>query len=335
MTATDKTAGNELRVEGLHVWAPSAAGPVLIVDGVDLAVKGGTVHGIAGESGSGKSISMQSLIGLQASGMVRQGKITLHGRDVSALSDSEQRQIRGSQVGMIFQDPMTSLHPMLTIGKQLTEHMRRSLDIGKDEANKRAVDLLQEVRIPNPKWSMKAYPHQFSGGMRQRVAIAMALACEPTVLIADEPTTALDVTVQAGILRLLRRLCETHDLAVILITHDLGVMAAVADELTVMYAGRIVESGPTATVLQTARHPYTDLLVKSLPKAYSNEEGGQLLSIDGDPATPQNRPPGCAFHPRCPFAEASCAVDVPPLIQLGSDHFFACPVDPLREREQA
>ena len=326
---------NELRAEELRVWVATAEGPLIIVDGIDFSVRGGTVHGLAGESGSGKSISAQALLGLQADVMVREGQITLHGRDIGQLSKAKQREIRGTEIAIVFQDPMTSLHPMISIGRQLTEHMRRGLGMGRAEANRRAVELLEEVRIPNPKASLSAYPHQFSGGMRQRVAIAMALAGDPSVLIADEPTTALDVTVQAGILRLLRRLCEEHNLAVILITHDLGVMSAVTDELTIMYAGRIVESGPTQTVLRQPRHPYADELIKALPRAHGSVEGVRLASIEGDPATPKSRPPGCAFHPRCPYALPSCKVGVPQLLEMEAQHLAACPVDPLPEKRGA
>jgi oligopeptide transport system ATP-binding protein len=229
---------------------------------------------------------------------------------------------------MVFQDPMTSLHPMLTIERQLTEHVRYHLGLNREQARQRAVELLNEVRIPDPASALNAYPHQFSGGMRQRIAIAIALACRPHVLIADEPTTALDVTVQAGILRLLDRLRRQSGLSVIMITHDLGVMSSIADWLTVMYAGKVVESGQTSLVLAHPRHPYTAGLLAALPHPESADDV-PLVSIAGSPPSPQSRPAGCAFHPRCKYAIASCATDVPQLVSAGDHRRLACPVDPL------
>jgi oligopeptide/dipeptide ABC transporter ATP-binding protein len=223
---------------------------------------------------------------------------------------------------------MTSLHPMMTIGSQLTEHVRFHLGAGPREARIRAVELLEQVRIPDAAGALAAYPHQFSGGMRQRIAIAIALACGPRILIADEPTTALDVTVQAGILRLLDRLRRQSRLSVILITHDLGVMSSIADWLTVMYAGRVVESGPTARVLGTPRHPYTSGLLAALPHPEAVEDS-PLIAIAGAPPSMQARPAGCTFHPRCGYAQRSCFTDVPPLVSVGDDRRLACPVDPL------
>jgi oligopeptide/dipeptide ABC transporter ATP-binding protein len=228
---------------------------------------------------------------------------------------------------MVFQDPTSSLHPMLTIERQLTEHLRYQRGMSHKEADERAVQLLTDVRIPNPKAALRGYPHQFSGGMRQRIQIAIGLACEPRLLIADEPTTALDVTVQAGILRLLHRLCEEKDLAVMLITHDLGVLSALADTVTVMYAGRVVESGPTVQVMGRSRHPYTRALIDSLPHPEAGDAG--LVPIAGDPAGPESRPAGCAFHPRCRYMEPSCVTAVPPLVQIEDGREMACPVDPL------
>jgi oligopeptide/dipeptide ABC transporter ATP-binding protein len=216
---------------------------------------------------------------------------------------------------------------MLSIERQMTEHMLLHLKIDRTQAHRRAVELLEQVRIPDPESALGAFPHQFSGGMRQRIQIAMALACEPDLLIADEPTTALDVTVQAGILRLLDGLRRSRGLAIILITHDLGVLSALADTVTVMYAGRIVEAGPTAEVIQHARHPYTRGLLESLPHPDSANE--PLVPIRGAPPSPAQRPPGCAFHPRCEFARDSCRADVPDLVQLEDARRLACPVDPF------
>ncbi len=230
---------------------------------------------------------------------------------------------------MVFQDPLTSLHPMMTIGRQLSEHVRIHEGISKKAALARAVELLEQVRIPDPERALHAFPHQFSGGMRQRVAIAGALATRPKLLIADEPTTALDVTVQAGILRLLDQLRRETGLSVILITHDLGVMSSIADHVSVFYAGRIVESGPTAELLQSPRHPYTRALIDALP--HPEAEGrAELQAIEGLPPGPRNRPSGCAFHPRCAYATEASREHVPPLVPIGPGRKLACHNDPFR-----
>jgi oligopeptide/dipeptide ABC transporter ATP-binding protein len=228
---------------------------------------------------------------------------------------------------MVFQDPLTSLHPMLPIGRQLTDHVRRHLGLDRDAADRRAAELLSEVRIPDPESARRAYPHQFSGGMRQRIAIAIALACRPKLLIADEPTTALDVTVQAGILRLLDRLRRENELSVVLITHDLGVMSSIADRVSIFYAGRVVESGSREAVLRRPRHPYTRALLEALPhpEAVRDEP---LVAIEGEPPTPRRVPPGCAFHPRCRYAREPCREEVPALVPVNGRR-LACPVDPL------
>ncbi len=317
-----------LSVRGLRVSLPTAVGMVTIVDGIDYDLAAGEVFGIAGESGSGKTISVLALLDLLPDDAVVEGTATFEGVDLLRLRRRAMRDVRGQQVAMVFQDPMTSLHPMMTVGRQLTEHMRFHLGLDGRAARSRAVELLHEVRIPDAAGALSAYPHQFSGGMRQRIAIAIALACGPRILIADEPTTALDVTVQAGILRLLDRLRRQSRLAVILITHDLGVMSSIADSLTVMYAGRVVESGPTASVLAAPRHPYTAGLLAALPHPEA-AENTPLISIAGAPPSPQARPTGCSFHPRCRYAVASCATDVPSLLSVGDARRLACPVDPL------
>ncbi|WP_049575810.1 ABC transporter ATP-binding protein [Nonomuraea sp. SBT364] len=245
-----------------------------VLRGVDLRLQEGRVHGLAGESGSGKTMTGLAVLGLLPHGSRTSGSVTLGGRELLTMAPRELNKIRGGEVAMVFQDPATSLHPMLTIGKQITEHMRHHLGLGKREARARAVELLGKVRIPGAEEACGRYPHQFSGGMRQRVAIAVALACSPKVLIADEPTTALDVTVQAGVLRLLRGLCDELGLAVLLVTHDLGVMSAVADEVSVMRDGLVVETGPRGRVLREPSHPYTRSLLDSLPDAQI-EEGGR------------------------------------------------------------
>jgi oligopeptide/dipeptide ABC transporter ATP-binding protein len=317
-----------LSVHGLRIQLPTAAGLVTVVDGVDYEVEAGQVFGIAGESGSGKTMSVLALLGLLPNGAQVEGSAMFDGQDLLRLGRRAMRDVRGAQIAMVFQDPMTSLHPMLTIERQLTEHVRFHLGFTRAQARERAAELLNEVRIPDPASALNAYPHQFSGGMRQRIAIAIALACRPRVLIADEPTTALDVTVQAGILRLLDRLRRQSGLSVLLITHDLGVMSSIADWLTVMYAGRVVESGPTARVLGHPRHPYTAGLLAALPHPEAADDT-PLRSIKGSPPAPQARPDGCAFHPRCQYAVASCSVDVPDLARIGDDRRLACPVDPL------
>ena len=318
-----------LSVRGLRVRLPTASGLVTVVDGIDYDVEMGEVVGIAGESGSGKTISVLALLDLLPAGAVVEGSAQFEGHDLLRLGRRTMRDIRGQMIGMVFQDPMTSLHPMLTIGRQLTEHMRFHLGISAGAARSRAVELLDDVRIPDAVGALGAYPHQFSGGMRQRIAIAIALACGPRILIADEPTTALDVTVQAGILRLLDGLRRQSRLSVVMITHDLGVMSSIADWLTVMYAGRIVESGPTSSILGAPRHPYTAGLLAALPHPEAPQDT-TLVSIKGAPPSPQARPSGCPFHPRCMYALPACATHVPDLARIADQRRLACPVDPLQ-----
>jgi oligopeptide transport system ATP-binding protein len=317
-----------LAVKNLRVRLPTTTGLVTVVDGIDYEVERGQVFGIAGESGSGKTISVLALLGLLPDGAEVEGSAIFEGKDLLTLGRRSLREIRGREIAMVFQDPLTSLHPMMTIERQLTEHVRYHLGLDGTKARVRAMELLHQVRIPDPAGALGAYPHQFSGGMRQRIAIAIALACGPRLLIADEPTTALDVTVQAGILRLLDGLRRQSGLSVIMITHDLGVMSSIADWLSVMYAGRVVESGPTAEVLARPRHPYTAGLLAALPHPEAAEDT-PLVSIAGAPPSPQSKPAGCAFHPRCTYAVTSCATDVPDLLDVGDSRRLACPVDPL------
>jgi len=316
-----------LEVEGLKVRLRGADGPIPIVHGVDYRIEQGEVFGVAGESGSGKTISMLALLGLLPEGAAVDGSVRFGGRDLLRLPRGQLRRITGRDIGMVFQDPFTSLHPMLSIGRQLTEHVRRHLDLDGRAARARALELLADVRIPDAESALHAFPHQFSGGMRQRIAIAIALACRPKLLIADEPTTALDVTVQAGILQLLDRLRRENDLAVVLITHDLGVLSALADRVSIFYAGRVVESGPREAVLQQPRHPYTRALLEALPHPELARDE-PLVAIPGSPPHPGAVPSGCAFHPRCAFAIDSCRTDVPPLAPVG-DRVLACPPDPF------
>ncbi len=318
-----------LRTEQLRIILP---GGLTAVDGIDLVVEPGQIVGLAGESGSGKSLTALSLFGLLPHGSRAQGRVEVGGRDVLTLREKQLRAMRGDEVAMVFQDPMTSLHPMLTIGRQVTEHLRHHHGTGRSAARARAVELLSQVRIPDPERTLGAYPHQLSGGMRQRAAIAIALACSPSLLVADEPTTALDVTVQAGILRLLDRLRREEGLSILLITHDLGVMGALTDRLAVMYAGRIVETGPTQQLLTSPRHPYTRGLLDSLPR--TDGVAAPLRAIPGSAPRLTTIPPGCAFHPRCAHAVPSCATERPSLIPLTPDagldegRMLACPVDP-------
>jgi oligopeptide transport system ATP-binding protein len=318
-----------LEVEGLRVRLQTPDGFATVVDGVDYHVEEAQVFGVAGESGSGKTISMLALLGLLPPGSLVEGRARFGDKDLLRLRGRELRAVSGREIGMVFQDPMTSLHPMLSVGRQLTEHVRRHLGLGRHEATQRAADLLGQVRIPDPSGALHAYPHQFSGGMRQRIAIAIALACDPRLLIADEPTTALDVTVQAGILRLLDRLRRERDLSVILITHDLAVMSSIADSVSIFYAGRVVESGPRGSVLPHPRHPYTRALLDALPHPEAARDT-PLVAIRGTPPSPQQIPSGCPYHPRCSHAIHACTTDDPPLAPVNGRR-LACHVDPFDE----
>jgi oligopeptide transport system ATP-binding protein len=318
-----------LQVEGLSVALPTRSGYHKAVDDLSFSVDAGEIMGIAGESGSGKTITALSLFGLLPNGARVTGSIRLDGTELTALSGRQLRDVRGRQIAMVSQDPATALHPILPVGTQLTEHMRHHLGVDKAEARIRAAALLETVRIPDPEQALRSYPGQFSGGMRQRIAIAVALAAEPRLLVADEPTTALDVTVQAGILRLLDRLCRERGMAVIVITHDLGVMSAVAGRLAVMYAGRLAEAGPTSELLTRPRHPYTRGLLDALP--HPEAGAAPLIPIGGSPPSLGRVPDGCPFHPRCKYAEASCAAGRPEPVSVATGHLLACPPDPLRE----
>ncbi|MDO8185588.1 ABC transporter ATP-binding protein [Conexibacter sp. JD483] len=311
-----------LELQGLSIRLPTPAGSRAVVHEVDLAVEAGQIYGIAGESGSGKTMTMLSLLGLLPRGGTVHGRASFAGRDILSADKKARQALRGRDLSMVFQDPMTSLHPMLTVGKQLTEHARKHLGLSKGEAAARAAQMLEDVRIPDGEAALRAYPHEFSGGMRQRIAIAIALMCEPQILIADEPTTALDVTVQAGILALLDRLRREKGMAVVLITHDLGVMSSIAERISVMYAGRVIESGDARDVLKQPSHPYTRGLLGSLPQPGLGA-GTELRSIPGVPASPLDPPRGCAFHPRCALAVDACKEGVPPLLRRG-DHAAAC-----------
>jgi oligopeptide/dipeptide ABC transporter ATP-binding protein len=309
--------GALLTMSHVGVSLPGLHDPVDVLRDVSLDVDPGEIVGVAGESGSGKSMTGRALLGLLPAGAQVQGEMRYRDTDLTALKGSGWGKIRGREIAMIFQDPTAALHPMLSVGTQLTEHMRLHLDLDKKAARSRAVELLEQVRIPDPTRALKSFPHQFSGGMRQRLAIAIALAGKPKLLIADEPTTALDVTVQAGILRLLDRLARELDLSVLFITHDLGVLAALAHRTYVFYAGRIMETGPTQELLLRARHPYTRALLTARPETADVEgEPVPLRPIPGQPATAASAPSGCPFHPRCPDRVAICPQQTPALVQV-------------------
>ena len=300
-----------MSVSGLRTVFRTAGGDVAAVDGVDISVARGRTLGIVGESGCGKSVLSLSVMRLvPPPGRIAAGQIMFDGRNLLDLSPAQMRDIRGNRIAMIFQEPMTSLNPVFTVGDQITEAMRahdRTASAG--ALRSRAIAALQRVRIPAPERRFDEYPHQMSGGMRQRVMIAMALACEPDLLIADEPTTALDVTVQAQILDLLRELQQQTGMAIILITHDLGIVAEMANEVAVMYAGRVVERAPGAAIFDDPQHPYTLGLLGSIPKIDENRD--RLLAIEGTVPAPFDLPQGCRFHPRCVFADAACTVQDP------------------------
>ncbi len=306
-----------LEVEDLTVRLPTRDGHRNAVDGVSFGIDRGAILGLAGESGSGKTMTAMAMLGLLPHGARTGGSIRLDGSELRTTSQRGLRAVRGRRIALISQDPATSLHPMLSVGTQLTEHMRHHLGLSKDAARARAIELLNTVRIPNPEQALKSHPGVFSGGMRQRIAIASALACDPDVLLADEPTTALDVTVQAGILRLLDRLRRERGLAVLLITHDLGVLSAVADEVCVMYGGRIVERGRRRDVLGRPGHPYTRALLDALP--HPETPNSALRPIPGSPPPLGAVPDGCAFAPRCSLRIAACVEQRPKLAVPSSE----------------
>ncbi len=314
-----------LEVKNLHVSFFTPAGEVKAVNGISYDVDYDEVMGIVGESGSGKSVEAYSIIGLlQSPGKVMEGSITLEGEDMLAKSPSEMINYRGSQVAMIFQNPMTCLNPVYTIGNQLTEALRaHDKSISKEEADRRAMEMLEQVGINNVEKRMKQYPHELSGGMRQRVMIAMGLICHPKLLIADEPTTALDVTIQAQILELMKELQKKNHMGIIFITHNLGVVAEVCDKVSVMYAGKMVEQGPVDDIFYQPGHPYTMGLLRSMPRVDA-ESYERLIPIEGTPVDMLNPPEGCPFAPRCEHAMKVCLQKMPPYVELGDNHRAAC-----------
>jgi oligopeptide/dipeptide ABC transporter ATP-binding protein len=323
-TAARAGTGPVLEVDGLTVEFPTDDGIVLAVRGVTFALHPGEVLGIVGESGSGKSVTSLAIMGLLPRSARIHGEVNYRGRNLLRLGEKELTRVRGKQIAMIFQDPMTSLNPVYTVGWQLQEAVLAHQDIGKDKAWNRAVELLDLVGIPNAKERARNYPHEFSGGMRQRAVIAMAMTNDPDVIIADEPTTALDVTVQAQVLDTLKRVQENTSAGIILITHDLGVVAGMADQVLVMYAGKPVEVGPTDAIYYHPRMPYSLGLLGSLPRL--DAKGTERLTpIRGAPPSLINLPPGCPFSPRCPMSRPHCDAEEPALRPVeGADHVAAC-----------
>jgi peptide/nickel transport system ATP-binding protein len=313
-----------LEVRGLKTHFHTDRGLFRAVDGIDFAVGRGKTVGLVGESGCGKSVTSLSVMGLVASppGVVAADSVLFDGREVLGLSADERRRLRGAAMSMIFQEPMTSLNPVHTIGQQIVEAILAHTTVSPRAAKKRAIEMLELVRIPSAAERIDDYPHHLSGGMRQRVMIAMALSCEPALLIADEPTTALDVTIQAQILDLLQDLQRRLGMAILIITHDLGVIAEVADDVLVMYAGKIVESAPVDALFSDPQHPYTIGLLGSIPRLDVERE--RLATIEGTVPSPNHQPKGCRFSPRCPFADRRCHAEPPPLRQLGTEHLVAC-----------
>ena len=328
---------NLLEVQDLKLYFKVKAGRVRAVDGVSFAVRPGEKVGVVGESGCGKSVTALSIMRLipQPPGEYAGGSVLFEDQDLLDLPEREMRTIRGGKIGMIFQDPMTCLNPTMTVGNQIAEGLRIHLEVSKDEGQRRAIALLEQVGIPAAAERINSYPHQFSGGMRQRVMIAMALACNPKLLIADEPTTALDVTVQAQILELINGVCSDFGTAVILITHDLGVVAGMTDRVVVMYAGKVVEEAPTDELFANPRHPYTLGLLASVPRL-DEVRNATLRTIEGAPPDLLKPPPGCPFMPRCAFARNICRT-MPPLdpVAGNSAHRKACWFDVTDPEVQA
>ena len=316
-----------LEVKDIKTYFPTRAGLVRAVDGVSFSIDRGELLGLVGESGCGKSMTALSIMRLIAPpGKIVAGEIIFDGRDLMTLSNRAMRDVRGDDIAMIFQDPMTSLNPVFTVGEQIAEALRLHRKLSRKDARKGAVDAMREVSIPDPEMRADDYPHQLSGGMRQRIMIAMALACDPKLLIADEPTTALDVTIQAQILDLLDNLRKTRDLAVLLITHDLGVVAEVADRVAVMYTGKIVEESTVDEMFARPKHPYTEGLLRSVPKLTMKDvaKSTRLQTIEGMVPKPTALPPGCHFEPRCPYRMPRCREGEIPLYPVGEEATARC-----------
>ena len=326
-----------LEVKNLHTYFKTKKGIVKAVNDVTYSLDAGKTLGIVGESGSGKSVSAMSIIKLlDGNGYIESGEITFDGKDIRNCTEKEMYHIRGNEISVIFQEPMTSLNPVFTVERQIGETLQIHQNMSKKEARAKAVGLLADVKIPNPERVAKQYPFQLSGGMRQRVMIAMALACKPKLLIADEPTTALDVTIQAQILELMKDLQKKTHMGIIFITHNLGVVAEICDKVSVMYAGKIVEQGPVDDIFYKPGHPYTVGLLRSMPRVDA-ESYERLIPIEGTPVDMLNPPEGCPFAPRCEHAMKICLQKMPPYVELGGNHRSACwlRVQEQLEREKA
>lgn len=315
-----------LQIKDLKVRFKGDSGPISVVNGVSFHIEKGETLAIVGESGSGKSITSLSIMGiLPSNGEIYEGEINFKDRDLRKLSKKEYRSIRGNEIAMIYQEPMTALNPVFTIGFQLGEALMLHQGLSKKEARKKMIEMLQLVGIPNAERTITLFPHQLSGGMRQRVVIAMALSCNPSLLIADEPTTALDVTIQAQILTLLRNLKKELDTSVLIITHDLGVVAEIADKVIVMYAGEVVEEAPIYELFENPQHPYTKGLIASIPKIHRIKDAAEdLYTIEGTVPNPSSMPTGCKFHPRCPLADDQCKNVHPQLEYINESHAKRC-----------
>ena len=313
-----------LEVKDLEVKFALRSGELTAIDGVSFSLEKGERLGLVGESGAGKSVTGFAIINLISKpGYISGGQVLFRGSGLNTLPDSAMRDIRGNRISMIFQDPMMTLNPVLTIGTQMVETLHAHRTISTAEAEAIALDKLKKVTIPSPEKRLRQYPHEFSGGMRQRIVVAIALLTDPALIIADEPTTALDVTIQAEIMDLLLNLCKTENMGLILITHDLGVVSEVTEKIAVMYAGKVVEYGPTDSIIENPQHPYTQGLIKALPGIIS--PGEPLYQIPGSMPTLMDMPPGCAFHPRCTLSVPQCITDTPDLLNTGSDdHLAAC-----------
>lgn len=314
-----------LQVENLQTYFYTRSGVVKAVDGVSLRVNPKETFGVVGETGCGKSVMALSVMRLieWPPGRIVGGRVSFLGSDLLNASDQEMRQVRGNRISMIFQEPMTSLNPVYTIGDQIAETMRLHQHLSRSDAMKKAVDILRRVRISDPERTIKKHPHELSGGMRQRVMIAIATSCNPKLLIADEPTTALDVTIEAQILELMKELVREIEASVMLITHDLGIVAENCDRLAVMYAGNVVESGSVQTIFSKPRHPYTHGLLNAIPRL-GRKRGEPLTVIRGSVPDLASPPPGCKFHPRCPHAMSKCSERIPDLVEIEPDHVVSC-----------